>query len=191
MQQHTPYLLTLKELTMTQSYVGGNAGANDIRATNNPEGTILFGGDGNDILRGGAYDDILNGGGDDDQMFGGAGADQFRFFATDVNAVDVDKVYDLSFAAGDKLVFAGFGSAVDAAGLDAFAGGTSQIVTTMDGLVSLVNQFETAGGSAFSVTRLGATEVTIIKFDLGGGLSQEIHLSNSWTAYTTAGGVAL
>src|SRR5687768_8647752 len=94
-----------------RAYVAGRDGPDDLRATNDEDGTQLRGGDGNDILRGGRYDDILVGGSGSDKMFGGDGGDQFRFFGDDIEGVsDTDFIYDLDFAEGDTLVFGNYGA---------------------------------------------------------------------------------
>lgn len=170
-----------------KSYVGGKAGDDDLRANyNDADGTIINGGLGDDILRGGSYNDILNGGGGDDQYFGGGGADQFRFFGTQIDGPsDTDYVYDLNFGEGDTIVLGDFaaGSFTSAGGVNSFDGGDSAIISSYEGLANLV-----ADSASVTASRKGDTDVLIITITDGDGQIQEIHLSNSYAAYTSAGG---
>lgn len=170
---------------MAQSYVGGNAGDNDIKATTNPDGTNLNGLGGNDILRGGKGDDLITGGAGDDLLYGGAGADQFRFYGNQIDgAKDTDKIFDLSFNDGDTLVFGGYaaGTFSDQAGENAFAGGTSVSISSFEGLVNAVN----GSGGHMSVAQKGSTGVLILSIDNGLGQIQEIHITGAWAAYQAA-----
>ncbi|KAA9013036.1 calcium-binding protein [Sphingobium limneticum] len=168
---------------MSQNYVGGNAGDNDIQSSGRA-GTILNGQAGDDILRGSRGDDILTGGSGNDQLWGGDGADQFRFFGNNIGgASDTDKIYDLDFSEGDTLVFGNYGSLQfsDAAGINAFNGGAAAQVSSWAGLVHLVEASDLA-----SVSRKGQTDVLILTLDNGDGQIQNIHITGGWAAYSAA-----
>lgn len=170
--------------TADQAYVGGNAGNNDIKATNDVDGTVLNGGDGNDTLRGGKYDDLITGGSGDDLLFGGGGADQFRFFGNDIDgAKDTDKIFDLNFDEGDTLVFGSYaaGTFSDADGENAFAGGGSASISSFEGLVNAVS----GSGGNMTVSQKGTSNVLILSIDTGAGI-QEIHITGAWAAYQAA-----
>ena len=168
--------------TADMASVSGKAGADDLRATNDPDGTMLRGGAGDDILRGGKYDDILVGGEGNDKMFGGDGADQFRFFLNEVSGTDTDFIYDLDFSEGDTLVFGNFaaGAFSDADGLNAFAGGTAAEISSLAGLADLVG-----GASGWSAVQKGTSDTLILTYT-NGVVTQEIHISNAWAAFDAA-----
>jgi len=152
--------------TEDTTYVKGTRGNDDLRATNDKDGSYLQAGEGNDTLRGGRYDDILDGGSGDDQYFGGAGADQFRFFGNQIEGTsDTDRVYDLNFDEGDRLVFGKYDAATftDAAGENATAGGAGAIISTMEGLVNAVNN-----SSRVSAERRGNTDTLIVTIEVDG-----------------------
>lgn len=165
---------------MAKSAVHDGAGDGDIRATNNPEGTYLAGNAGDDVLRGGKYNDILVGGEGNDLMFGGAGADTFRFYGDSATSsavkpagADVDKIFDLSFAEGDRLDFTGFGEAAANAVIKSFAD-----------LVALV------GSSGWTATEQAPNNPNndnlVLSYDFGGGISQTIIISHGWDAFVAA-----
>ena len=166
--------------------VSGKAGNDDLKATNDPDGTLLSGGAGDDILRGGKYDDIIVGGAGNDLMFGGGGADQFRFFGSQIDgASDYDRVFDLNFGEGDSLVFGDYGSGFftvdDNVNVNSFAGGASASVHSWEGLVALA-------GSSTEITATQARGVNVLLTLDFGGQTQEIEISNGWAAFTAAGG---
>jgi Ca2+-binding RTX toxin-like protein len=104
-----------------------------------PKARNCEGNRGDDLLVGGAYDDVLVGNFGDDVLVGGAGADQFRFFGNEIDgALDVDRIFDLNFAEGDRLVFGEFASGTFARSRDvtAFAGGSAAIVDSFSDLRS-------------------------------------------------------
>jgi len=171
--------------TEDKDYVRGNSGNNDARATNDKDGSYLQTQGGNDTLRGGKYDDILDGGAGDDQYFGGAGADQFRFFGNQIEgSSDTDRVYDLNFGEGDTLVFGKYeaNTFTDAAGENAFTNGTAAIVSSVEGLVNLVNN-----SNRVSAERRGNTDTLIVSIEVD-GKTHNIQLSNYYTAFVNAGG---
>lgn len=158
--------------------VSGTSGDDDIRAI--PSGSVMNGGDGNDVLRGGKSNDILVGGSGDDQMFGGAGADQFRFFANQLDGVDTDKIYDLNFIDGDTLVFGNFTAGLfsDSEGVNSFSGDTAAQISSIEGLRNLVGDSD----GAITASRKGNTEVLILTIHNGDD-TQIIHISGLWSAY--------
>ncbi len=128
-------------LPKVKGYGGGGSANNDFRATSDRDGTIIHSGGGNDILRGRRFNDILDGGRGSDQMYGGGGADQFRFFGNQIEgASDRDRIYDLNFGAGDTLVLGNYSPQTfhDAAGVNAYAGGSNAIISSWDGLHAAV-----------------------------------------------------
>lgn len=170
-----------------RGYVGDGAGNGDIRATNDPDGTILNAGGGDDILRGGRFNDILDGGAGDDQMFGGAGADQFRFFGTKVEgAYDTDYIRDLTFGEGDTLVFGDFGGGTfsSTSGVNAFNGGASAIISSYDGIVAAA-----AGSDAVTAFRSSPYNDNLnLQVTDADGQVQNIVITGGWSQYVAAGG---
>lgn len=162
-------------------YVSGTENRDDISATRND--TTLAGKGGDDVLRGGRGDDILVGGAGNDQLYGGAGADQFRFFGNQVGgASDVDSIYDLNFAQGDKLVFGEYNGLfdTDAPGLNGFANGDSAIITSFEGLAAA---YEASGGR-ITFSGNAAYDLLIINFETGNGSTQTLRISNGYAAFT-------
>lgn len=163
--------------------VSGKAGNDDLRATNDTDGTLINAGAGDDILRGGRFDDILVGGSGNDQMFGGDGADQFRFFGNQIDgAGDLDKIFDLDFSEGDTLVFGSFaaGTFSDDDGVNAFADDGSAIVSSFEGLANIVN------GTTVTAEQRGNTDTLILRITNDAGQVQEIHISNAYAAFVAA-----
>jgi Ca2+-binding RTX toxin-like protein len=174
-----------------KAYVGNGAGDGDIRATTDVDGTILFGGAGNDILRGGRYGDILTGGSGDDQLFGGASGDQFRFFGDQIEgASDSDDVYDLNFGAGDTLVFGSFGAGTfsDSNGVNSFSSPTgadsAAIISSFEGIVNAA-----AFSDRVTAFREGAgNNNLVLQITDADGQIQNIVISNGYSQYIAAGG---
>lgn len=174
-----------------KSVVNGAKGNvdDDIRAVSTDrDGSILSGGDGNDILRGGKYDDVLIGGSGNDQMFGGAGADQFRFFGNDIEGgSDTDFLRDLNFDEGDILVFGSYAAGTFGRedGLIGHTGGTAASIISWEGVVNAVN-----GSDAVGASRQSAGNDNLILTVSVNGSTQNLVITNGWSAYTAAGGVA-
>jgi len=171
--------------TDNKDYVRGTSGDNDARATNDKDGSYLQTQAGNDTLRGGRYDDILDGGAGDDQYFGGGGADQFRFFGNQIEgSSDTDRVYDLNFGEGDTLVFGKYeaGTFTEAAGENAFTGGTAAIISSIEGLVNAVNN-----SNRVSAERRGNTDTLIVTIEVD-GKTHNIQLTGQYAAFVAAGG---
>lgn len=173
--------------TADMAYVTGKGGNDDIRATNDPDGTMLRGGGGDDILRGGRFDDILVGGEGNDQMFGGDGADQFRFFLNEVSGTDTDYIRDLDFCEGDTLVFGNFaaGTFSDATGVDGYTNGTAATVSSFEGLKALV-EGDGCGPLGWTAAQRGTSDVLILSYT-DGSVTQEIQITGGWNAYLNAG----
>lgn len=163
--------------------VRGTAGNDDIGSTSTSLDQLIRAGDGNDVLRGGKGDDRLVGGQGSDIMSGGRGADQFYFKASDVivGTTDTDRIVDLTFAEGDTIVLddLGMGGLTSAAGLNAFDGGNDAVISSYAGLVALVNQ---GGATATN----GNNNLLILTFDLGGGTTQVIRISNAYAGFEAA-----
>ncbi|KAA9012998.1 hypothetical protein F4U94_16965 [Sphingobium limneticum] len=172
--------LTTNQLPATQ-IVRGTAGNDDVRANSRYE-SYLETGSGNDVLRGGKFDDILLGGSGDDQLWGGGGADQFRFYGNQIGgSSDLDRIYDLNFAQGDELVFGAFGDDTfyDSAHVNAFDGGNSAIIASLEGL-----READLGSSRISVSRqaLGNNNLAVALTNEDGQV-QRIVITNMWSTY--------
>jgi Ca2+-binding RTX toxin-like protein len=164
-----------------KSSVSGTSGNDDITAVNNPNGTLLSGGNGDDILRGGRSNDILVGGGGNDQMFGGGGADQFRFFGDQIEgSSDTDFIRDLTFGDGDTLVLGNFGAGTfsDGNGVNAFSGGSAASISSYEGIVQAasgstnVTAFRQAAGNNNLVFQITDADGQIQNIVITGGYSQ-------------------
>jgi Ca2+-binding RTX toxin-like protein len=170
-------------------YVVGRGGDDDIRRViGDADGSMLRGNAGDDVLRGGWHDDILIGGAGDDRYWGGYGADQFRFLGNEIGgASDFDRIYDLKFAEGDKLVFGNYaaGTFVDGDGLNGFNGGAAAVITSWDGVVDAA-----AGSSLVTASRYSANTDTLLLTLVNGdtGQTQQIVITGGWSQYVAAGG---
>jgi Ca2+-binding RTX toxin-like protein len=166
--------------------VTGTGGADDLRATNDPDGSNMQAGAGNDILRGGSANDWILGGAGDDQMSGGGGADQFRFYGNQIEGTsDTDRIYDLSFQDGDTIVFGSFGTGTfGGAGVNAFSNGTAAIIDSYADVVA-------AASHSNLVTALRASphndNLTLQITDVDGQI-QNITITGGWSQYVAAGG---
>lgn len=186
--------VTLKGAGGNDVFVGTD-GADDLRAnTGNRGNDYLNGGDGNDVLRGSRGNDTLIGGEGSDLMTGGLGADTFRFRAADTGTLDIDKIFDFSFAEGDSLVLEGFATgffadtANPANSLGILADGRGAVIDSMADLVDLANSLP----GAVNISSKGATDVLVLSVtftDAAGSHEQQIHLSNAWNQFIAAGGV--
>jgi Ca2+-binding RTX toxin-like protein len=162
---------------MAKTYKGGTNGANDITADyGNTDGTNLNGNGGNDTLRGGNYDDLLTGGQGNDEMFGGAGKDVFRFFGLETTSTggrpsgyETDRIYDLNFDAGDRMVFQSFAETAANGTLDSF-----------EGIVAVV------ANSGWNAAGVDGNNNLVLSYDFGDGIVQNIIISNGFSDYLTA-----
>lgn len=89
--------------------VDGGEGNDLVRG--NAGDDSLIGGLGSDTIEGGDGNDWLQGGESGDTLKGGLGADDFVFIASE--AFGSDRIEDFSSASQDRVVFAGFGSALN------------------------------------------------------------------------------
>lgn len=180
--------------------VRGTSGNDDIKAISNTGaangpnpggGSYLSAGAGDDIVRGGKYDDVILGGAGNDSLWGGSGADQFRFSGNDMQGnSETDRIYDLNFAEGDKLVFNDFGAGTfqDIAGgnpLQILNGGASAILDSWADVVELVN-------ASANVTATGSSANGLLFLQIDGGALgiQTIRITGGWSHFEAAGGVA-
>jgi Ca2+-binding RTX toxin-like protein len=137
--------VTIKLWSMTAS--GGDAQGDTISGIENATGSafadaligsdnvanVLIGGDGNDYLEGRSGDDTLIGGSGADKLVGGAGNDTFVFVRATGAGDTITDFAGNGAAAGDTLVFSGYGSAADGAHLVQIDSTHWQIVSA-DGL---------------------------------------------------------
>jgi len=93
----------------------------------------LFGGAGDDLLFGGLGRDVLDGGAGADQLFGGDGIDVFRFVRGEAQGDVVDDFAGNGNAAGDRIVFVGYGTA---GASFTNVGGFSWEIASADGLTT-------------------------------------------------------
>jgi len=164
-----------------KQYVTNGAADGVVRATNDPDGSNLNGLAGNDNMKGGRYDDLITGGAGDDTAYGGDGADQFRFYGDEIEgASDLDKVFDLDFSEGDKLVFGDYGiSFSDADGANAANGGASVAISSFAGLAAVIDQ----AGGAITFSEKGSTNVLILDiYNAGTDQTQTIHITGGYDA---------
>jgi len=171
--------------TDDKTYVSGKNGNDDLRATNDKDGSYIHANGGNDTLRGGRYDDILDGGAGDDLYAGGGGADQFRFFGNQIEGQsDTDRVFDLNFDEGDTLVFGNYtaNTFFDRTGENAFANGQSAIISSVEGLKNAVND-----SSLITAERRGNTDTLILTIQVD-GKTHNIQLTGIYSAFVAAGG---
>lgn len=138
----------------SMAHISGRDGNEVLRATDETIGTNLSGYGGDDKLFGGKHGDLLIGGAGDDVLTGGAGADQFRFFGNEIaGRSDTDRIQDLNFGEGDRVVFLDFGANTFAKEVGGYAGGTSAIFDSYSDIVKaaaasdLVTAFREDAGS--------------------------------------------
>ncbi len=105
----------------------------------------LTGGSGNDTLSGGSGNDTLTGGTGNDTLTGGAGADTFKLSAQGPS--NLDRIFDFSDAAGDKIDISALLGAAQGAADSASINNYLHFATNGS---DLVLQVDTSGGSAFS-----------------------------------------
>ncbi|WP_298395090.1 M10 family metallopeptidase C-terminal domain-containing protein [Sphingobium sp.] len=148
------------------------------------------GGAGDDNLHGGNKNDTFFGGAGNDQYWGGRGADQFYFRGTEIDGPsDVDRLYDLKFFEGDELVFGEFeaGTFADSTHVNAFNGGSSAIIGSLEGL------FE-ADMASDLVTVSRATPYNnnlLVRIENEVGQYQDLLISNMWSSYAAANQIDL
>lgn len=184
--------MAIAESDGAKSYAtNGPAGGVITANYQDADGTILNGNTGNDSLKGGRYDDILNGGGGDDSYWGGAGADLFRFTATLIDGdSDYDRVNDVNFDEGDKLVFidfAGqFAGVEGSAGTNVYNSDSSVQVSSWEGLANVV-----ALGIGVTASAKGAGSDALILTLTYGAQTEVIEIKNGLIGYSAAGGILI
>ncbi|WP_334407672.1 Ig-like domain-containing protein [Bradyrhizobium sp. AZCC 2289] len=159
-----------------------------------PTGSTYFTAEaGDDILHGGPGNDWLNAGPGNDQIWGGAGADLFLIYGSDVGKSDTDRINDLNFAEGDKIVLARFDSGTFGVptastktalpyGLDVNGLGTAYVAIGSIGDLVIVG----SSSSHVQVSKSGSNDLAI-------SITQTNHvetlqLANMYSAYIAAGG---
>jgi Ca2+-binding RTX toxin-like protein len=163
----------------------GRDGADVLNAGDDPLGTLLNGGAGDDRLTGGKHADFLIGGAGNDILTGGAGADQFRFFGTQIDGKsDLDRIEDLNFAQGDKLVFGNFAAKTFSDKAGGFSSGTA---ASFDSYADIVK----ACADSTLVTGLresAGSKNLLLRVVNGEGQVQDIVIVNGYAQYLAAGG---
>lgn len=175
------YRLTDNVENLTLSGTGaidgyGNELANTIKGT--AAANRIEGLGGNDSIDGGDGDDVIVGGSGSDVMRGGAGADRFLLdFADSAPGATLDSIGDLNFAAGDRIVFEGYGAA-----------GTVEV-----GSYAELAAFIASIGSATVVRRDSAGVAQVVLLGANGA-TQRINLTDAsgngtaWSQYQAAAG---
>jgi Ca2+-binding RTX toxin-like protein len=111
--------------------LNGGAGADSLMGLGGND--RLNGGAGADVLMGGAGNDVLDGGLGADMLTGGTGNDVFRFIRGEANGDVITDFTGNGAAAGDRMVFVGYGTAAAGASFVNMGGADWQI-TSADGL---------------------------------------------------------
>ncbi len=140
-----------------------DAGGVTVRGSNIAD--LLLNAEGNDVFR------------------GGAGADQFKFDSVTVKNGDVDRLADVDFRGGDRIVFAGF----DAGEFKQIAGGNVLQVTdngrgvVIDSFADIRELVQASGGS-IQASRINGIDLQIqLRHD--DGLVQHLVITNGWVQY--------
>ena len=107
----------------------GTGNTLDNALTGGAGNDTLFGWEGNDTLTGAEGNDVMNGGLGADSMTGGAGNDVFRFTAGQAQGDVITDFAGNGSAAGDRMVFEGYGTAVQGANFMHLGGGLWQITS--------------------------------------------------------------
>lgn len=136
----------------------GRAGADELRG---------LGGD--DVLRGDKGRDVLLGGAGDDRLEGGHDGDWFVFVGSDISGPETDRVQDLSFRHGDRLVFSGYAEGT-------FEGPGDGSAVTIDSFRELFDLDQASDHVA--VSRSGRDLVVSITGD--GAAEHDIVLAGQW-----------
>ena len=163
----------------------GRDGADILKATDDPRGTSLNGGAGDDRLTGGKHADFLIGGAGNDILIGGAGADQFRFFGHQIEGrSDLDRVMDLNFTQGDKLVFGNFGANTFSDKAGGFSSGTAAIFDSFADIVRACADSTLVTGLRESASSKNLL-LRVVNVD---GQVQDVVIVNGYAQYLAAGG---
>jgi hypothetical protein len=154
---------------------------NEVRGTAGDD--TLNGQAGDQLVAGGEGNDLLTGGAGDDTATGGAGADRFLFNGEQLADSDLDRIVDLDFGAGDKLVFSKFAAGTFAATaggnpLSAANGGSGVVIDSLADLAELDQ-----ASAAIGIGQFDATDTLILSVTDADGDVQAIHIDNIWAAY--------
>ncbi|MBX3480889.1 MAG: M10 family metallopeptidase C-terminal domain-containing protein [Caulobacter sp.] len=153
----------LENLTLTGTAdLNGTGSGDDNVITGNSGANILDGAAGDDTLIGGDGNDVLIGGDGEDALSGGAGADHFVFTNADVHLsgrAQTDSIFDLDFAAGDRIDLSAIDANIHMAGDQAF---------------TFVNKFTRHEGQAVLSFKGG---VTTLSLDVDGDGKAEFKIS--------------
>lgn len=144
----------------------GDAGNDTLRGQDGND--FLFGGAGNDKLDGGAGDDRLEGGWGQDTLIGGHGQDMM------IGGGDADRfivsgnatIRDFSQGDGDRIDISAFGhlSELSYIGAEFFSGSGAAEVRFAD--AQLLVDVDGNGSHDYSVTLLGAADISLTSYDL-------------------------
>lgn len=114
-------------------------------------------------------------------------ADQFRFFGDQIEgSSDTDRIFDLNFNEGDKLVFGKFGAGTfeDEGGVNAFSGGSAAIISSYEGIVNAA-----AGSESVTAFRQGSgNDNLVFRVIDADGQIQDIVITGGYSQYIAAGG---
>ena len=94
-------------------------GGGNLSGTGNAAANTMFGNVGNNALDGGGANDTLDGGGGTDTLTGGSGNDAFVFRPGEANSDTVADFAGNGAAAGDSLLFVGYGPGATFTNIDA------------------------------------------------------------------------
>jgi phosphodiesterase/alkaline phosphatase D-like protein len=144
----------------------------------------LDGGAGNDRLFGDQGKDRLIGGTGDDRLAGGADADEFAFTGKDLHGSEIDRVLDLNFAEGDRLILTDFTARTFAGKpggnpLDVSDNGRAVTIDSFEDLVELDD-----ASADVSIQRSGG-DVQVTIHDSHNDVQQML-LVDQWAAYQNA-----
>lgn len=134
-------------------------------------------------VRGSAVADLLLNEKGNDVFRGGAGADFFRFDGVTVGNGDTDRITDVDFKAGDRIVFAGF----EANTFKQIAGGNVLQITDSGRGVQIdsfadFKELVQASDGAITATRVNGADLQI-DFHHDAATVQHLVIANGWASY--------
>lgn len=174
----------LKSLRAESAVINGTDGADRLNGTNRDD--VIVGGAGADSLSGGRGDDVLVGGSGDNLLTGGQGADRFVFDVGSVSGRQVDRIFDFSFADGDRLELSNFGGALNG-GVTTARGSVGGPVSTL--VLDSASDFVELGRlNAVEITRRGSTDTLVMRITDQQSDVLEIQISNVFGQFLAAGG---
>lgn len=131
--------------------------------------------------RGSSVADLLLNAEGNDVFRGGTGADIFKFNAATVRNGDVDRILDVDFRSGDRIVFTGF----DANNFRQVSGGNVLQITDngrgamIDSMADL-HELAQASSGAFRVARVNGTDLQLTMHH-DNDLVQQLVITNGWS----------